>query len=127
MKNLLLIIIFFTIAFDSHAQSNWVYVTSNSKSDDFFVDRSSFQTQGDSITFWQRMNYEQRNKFGDLSAKIQYTINCRTREQIMRFSMYYDDIDNNGRLTTSGKPSNPSWEPIAPDTVSWSLYKFVCK
>jgi hypothetical protein len=121
-----LFVIFVVIAFNSYAQSNWVYVTTSNSGYDYLVDRSSFQTQGDSITFWYRTNYKQRDKFGDLSSKTQRTINCRTREAIIRFSMYYDDIDNNGQLTTSGKSSD-SWEPIPPETIVWSLYKFVCK
>ena len=123
----LLFVIFFKIAFNSNAQSNWVFVSSNTVQYDYFVYKSSFQTQGDSFTFWVRTNYQKRDKFGDLSSKIQYTINCRTREFIMRYSMYYDDKDNNGQLTTSGNPSNPSWNPVSPDSVVWSVYKFVCK
>jgi hypothetical protein len=126
MKKFLLVIIFLMITFNSYAQSNWVYVTSSSIDDDVFVDRGSIQTQGDSITFWSRMNYKQRDEFGDLSSKVQFTINCRTREVIMRFSMFYDDIDNGGKLRKSNKTSD-SWSPIAPDTVFWGLYKFVCK
>jgi hypothetical protein len=126
MKKFLLVIIFLMVTFNSYAQSNWVYVATNSSGDDYIVDRASFQTQGDSITFWYRSNYKQRTEFGDLSGKMQRTINCRTREAIMRFSMYYDDIDNGGQLTTFGKVSN-SWEPIPPGTIVWSLYKFVCK
>jgi len=119
-------LLFFLIAFNSYAQSNWVYVTSNTYGDYFFVDRDSVQMQGDSVTFWTRRNYKQRDKFGDLSSKIQLTINCRTREIIMRFSMFYDDIDNFGQLTQSRKSSD-SWAPIAPDSVNWSIYIFLCK
>ena len=127
MKKFLLVIIVLMITFNSYAQSNWVFVTSSVNEDDFFVDRGSFQTQGDSVTFWQRINYKQRSKSGDLSVKAQKTINCRTREDITRFLILYDDVNNNGRITDSFKPSNSSWDPIPPDTALWTVYKFVCK
>ena len=122
----LLFVIFFMIAFNSNAQSNWVFVSSNTVQDDYFVDKSSIQTQGNSVTFWYRSNYKQRTEFGDLSSKVQSTINCRTREIIARYSMFYDDIDNGGQLTIAKKP-NPYWAPIPPNTVVWNLYKFICK
>ena len=127
MKKFLPVIIFFMITFNSYAQNNWVYVTSNFNEDDFFVDRVSFQILGDSVTFWQRVNYKQRQESGDLSVKAQKTINCRTREAITRYILTYDDINNNGRITGSFKPQNSAWEPIPPDTVIWTVYKFVCK
>lgn len=127
MKKFLFVIIFLMITFDSHAQSNWIYVATNSLEDDYFVETASVQKQGDSITFWFRTNFKERHKTGVLSSKIQKTFNCRTREHIDRYAMFYDDLNNNGRVTISFKPGDASWEPVVPDTVLWSVYKFVCK
>ena len=115
------------ITFDSHDQSNWIYVTTNSAEDDYFVETASVQKQGDSITFWYRCNYKERSKTGVLSSKMQKTFNCRTREYIDRYAMFYDDLNNNGQVTASFKPSSSSWDPIPPDTSLWTIYKFVCK
>lgn len=108
------------------AQSNWITVALNSTGNEWFVDVNSIQRRGDLVTFWSRANFLVRDKDGDLSSKSQDTINCRTREQIIRWIMFYDDRDNMGKLTLSSE-STASWRPIAPDTISDALRLFVCK
>lgn len=120
------IAVFLLIAIEARGNSNWELVGNNTTGDMFFVDKNSYQKSGDSITFWQRDNYVERDKFGDLSSKSQLTINCRTRERIRRFLMTYDDINNQGVVTHSAV-SKDSWKPIAPDTVNWALMMHVCK
>ena len=107
--------------------SNWVYVGKASNSNTFFIDNQSISRSGDSVTFWVKTNYASRDSYGDLSSKINQTINCRTRELIHRYFMFYDDLDNKGKLTISTAPPSPTWEPIAPDTVNELLLKFVCR
>ena len=108
------------------ASSKWQYVVESNKKDMYFIDSNSYQKSGDSITFWTLTNYNERNEFGDLSDKSQNTINCRTREIILRYMMNYDDRDNKGKMTSSFAVKD-SWKPIAPDTVNWSLMRHVCK
>jgi hypothetical protein len=110
-----------------HANSNWVFIGLSVDDMKFFIDANSMQRSGDSVTFWQRVNYPQRNAYGDYSSKVQYTINCRTREIITRHLMFYDDLNNFGKLTDSFGAINQMWSPIAPDTVHWSMFKNVCK
>ena len=127
MKKILLIAVYLLINFNCYANSNWIYVAkSMDDENNFFIDINSTQKQGDSITFWILNNYKERDKFGDLSSKVQQTINCRTREIIHRYFFYYDDINNNGRLTNSNGLSS-SWYPISPDSVNWTIFKFICK
>lgn len=122
-----LFLIFFFAAINAYANSKWVYVTTDVSGNSNFIDSNSQQKSGDSITFWGRVNYKERDKFGDLSSKIQYTINCRTREIIDRHFIFYDDLNNNGKLTTNTSPTDSKWTPIPPDTIYWSMYKHVCK
>ena len=124
MKKLLFIVLMTPLLASA---SNWVYVDKNSYGDAFFVDSQSTQRSGNSVTFWEKVNYGTRGKYGDLSAKLNSTINCKTREKINRYSMFYDDLDNTGKLTTSGATTSEQWEPIAPDTITEGIMKFVCK
>ncbi len=124
--NKILALILLVASVNSHASSNWIYLTSNVHNDDFYIERNSVQKDGDSVTFWVRRNFAERAQNGDLSEKIQRTINCRRREVTLRFIHTYDDIDNAGKQTSNFKP-NASWAPIAPDTVMWSIMRFVCK
>ena len=124
MKKLLFMVLMIPLLANA---SNWVYVDKNSYGDTFFVDSQSTQRSGNSVTFWEKVNYGTRGKYGDLSAKLNSTINCKTREKINRYSMFYDDLDNTGKLTTSGATTSEQWEPIAPDTITEGIMKFVCK
>jgi hypothetical protein len=107
------------------AQSNWVYVTNSNIVGAIFVDVNSIQRSGDSVTFWEKTNLKIREN-GVLSSKGQLTINCRTRERILRWLFTYDDRDNMGKLLLSGDPRD-SWEPIPPDSVIDEIRLFVCK
>jgi len=64
-----------TVTLPSYA-ANWVLISINLDGDTFFVDKSSLQRDGDSVTFWRRTNYKERDTDGDLSSRIQTTINC---------------------------------------------------
>jgi len=41
--------------------------------------------------------------------------------------MFYDDLDNLGKLTDSFNAINPKWEPIPPDSMNEVLLRNVCK
>lgn len=125
MKNIVAISLL-SFAMSAYANSNWELVAVSSDNDKNYVDKNSYQKSGDSITFWKRTNYGKRDEFGDLSSKMQLTINCRTREIIIRYLMNYDDWDNSGKITYN-KVAKDSWSPIPPDTVNWALLKYVCK
>jgi len=108
------------------AQSNWIYIGTNRKDVTYFVDRNSIQRSGDSVTYWVKNSFPVRDPDGNLSSKIQWSINCRTREYIMRYGIFYDDLDNKGEITASGVPK-PSWRPLSPDSMMEAIYRFVCK
>ena len=106
--------------------SKWVNVA---KSDTviFYVDTQSIQKNGNTVTYWEKRNYVKRDEFGDLSSKVNLTINCRTRESQMLYLMTYDDLDNYGKVQSNFSPKNLEWRPIAPDTVSEIVMKFICR
>ena len=126
MKTFLFVVMSVIVSVNAYANSNWIYLVTSNSGTVTFIDKNSMQKSGDSITFWILDNFGQRAEYGDLSAKKQRTINCRTRETILRYIMMYDDINSTGKLTLSFVPKS-SWEPIAPDTVNWSLLEYVCK
>ena len=125
MKKVFLFFVIILSAFNTYASSQWIFITDNTVGDLFFIDANSIQKSGDSYTVWQKTNFGKRDRWGNLSSKAQKTINCRTRENTFRYLQIYDDIDNNGQLTNSIKAKD-DWYPIAPDSVDWIIYKYVC-
>ena len=124
MRKILLFSVIILSAFNIYASTKWTLI-SNTANGVLFIDASSIQKSGDSYTFWQKTNFDKRQDNGDLSSKVQRTVNCRTRESIYRYMMFYDDIDNNGKLTSSFNPKD-DWNPIPPDSVDWAIYQYVC-
>lgn len=127
MRKLVMTLVLTFISIASNANSRWIFVVESSSNDIYFIDHNSFQRNGDSVTFWFRENLNERTKSGVLSSKIQKTINCKRQEIIGRYYIFYDDVDNYGRITSSSVAIEPVWEPIPPDTVNWKLFEVVCK
>jgi len=126
MKTILLLLFLIT-PITSHA-SNWVKVATSNEGQVFLIDSESLNRSGDSVTFWGITNYGARTPQGDLSAKVQRTINCRTKELIFRYYMFYEELNGNGKLTSSSSAdAYSSWVPIAPDTMNDYLFKAVCR
>lgn len=107
--------------------SNWIRIGESTSGDKFFVDIQSISRSGNTVTYWVRTNYASRDQDGDLSSKINQTMNCATRELKSIYLMFYDDFDNQGINSSSFAARNKEWRPIAPDTVSDSIYRFLCK
>jgi hypothetical protein len=126
MKSFLILILSFISNANVYANSNWVYIGTNNDGYIFLIDKNSIQKNGDSRTYWYQTNFNNRDEYGHLSTKTQVTINCRTRENIQRYLMTYDDIKNMGKLTHSFVPKD-EWTPIAPDSISWYFFEYVCK
>ena len=125
MKRILLFSVIILSAFNIYASAQWIFIADNTDGDLFFIDANSIQKSGDSYTAWLKNNYAKRDVDGDLSSKIQRTINCRTREIINRYLIFYDDIDNTGKITSNFNGKS-GWQPIPPDSVNWIIYKYVC-
>jgi hypothetical protein len=122
--------VFFTFAFllssaAAIASSNWIVI---GKANDvtFSIDTNSQQKSGDSVTFWTMRNYAQRRNDGMLSTRDQLTINCRTRDSTFKYMQTFDDNNNNGKIISTYQ-ADAKWQPIAPDSIMWSYYEFVCK
>jgi hypothetical protein len=107
------------------ASSNWLVVGAAGEIV-FSIETNSIQKSGDSITFWTRRNYGTRQKDNSLSTREQITINCRVRDSTFRFFQSFDGNDNGGKVLATLE-LNSKWQPIAPDSIMWSFYEFVCK
>lgn len=123
----ILLLLFLIVPISSHA-SNWVKVATSNNGEVFLIDTESLSRSGDSVTFWGITNYGTKTPQGDLSAKVQRTIKCKTKDLIFRYYMFYDELNGNGKMTSaSSAEAYSSWVPIAPDTMNDYLFKAVCR
>ncbi len=112
----------FSIASD---KEKWVFVVKNSENN-YFVDTNSIKRNGNSVTFWKKVNLNKRDSGGSLSAKLLMTANCRTRENTVREVVTYDDEDARG-LVLVNVEIKTNWEKVDRDKLNLALYNFVCK
>jgi len=112
----------FSIASD---KENWVFVDKQSDNN-YFVDINSIKKNGNSVTFWKKMNLSKRDSSGSLSYKFLITVNCRTRENTVREVISYDDEDARG-LVIMNVEIKTNWEKVDKSKLALSLYNFICK
>ena len=105
---------------------DWKVVSGETDSEfRYFVNTSSIERKGDTVTFWIRNNYVTRGSSGELSAKNRVSINCVRSEWTFRHVSLYDDIDAEGMIVLSrDMPSD--WHSISPKTVLSASAKLVC-
>lgn len=121
---------FFTlllIASTNVLAANWVKVATSNNGDVFLVDSQSIQRKGNVVTLWLKTNNAVRSKHGDLSTKVQHSINCATRDHRVLYYFFYDDLDNMGKITDTFSTQDSTWKPIPPDSVIDLVLKYVCK
>ena len=118
--------IFILHASNVFADSVWVLASEGSNGNKVFVESNSIKKNGSLITYWNRVNLSKKTSNGTSSFKAQETINCKQKEKITRYVQSFSDLNNSGEIIASFNP-NDIWRPIAPDSVDWSLYKFICK
>jgi hypothetical protein len=120
-KSLFLLLILPTLAI----AAKWEFISASSDQA-YFLDFDSIQTGGDSVTFWVRTNYRQRDRDGALSDKVQQSINCARREFVIRYAVFYEDVHNGGKVISQERDNTGQWSPIPPDSVIDSFRKKVC-
>ena len=107
--------------------ADWVFITeSASNKDKYYIDRQSIRLMPNGYKrAWVRNDYNKPSEFGDTSSKLYYEYDCNQgRRRILSASFYKGE-----EVTTSAKPvgSNAEWSYILPDSVSESLFEFVCR
>lgn len=126
MKKILLAVVLHLTVGDSIAKSNWIYFGLSSDESKLFLEENSTHKNGDFISYWLRANLSQMDKYGHKSMKIQYKLNCKKREFTSQYYMIYNELDNKGKIQEAFRVDD-DWVPVSPDSITWNIYKFLCK
>lgn len=106
-------------------KANWNFVDKKA-GDSYFIEINSLKKTGNSVTYWMKINFNKRDKAGNLSTKLLMSVNCRTRENTVREITTYDDEDARGLITLDVRV-DANWEKVDRDKINLSQYNFVCK
>ena len=130
MRNLILIpILVFAFLFClSTKAKDWTEITKGQNGHIFFVDMESLIESKGYIFFWQLINYNDQDEYGDMSAKIYVKAECEVfKFQWLKVS-YHKMLMGKDYV----KPNNPSklvagWQLPSIGSTSYAVLDYVCK
>ena len=129
MRNLsILIILFAFLVCLSTKAKDWTKITRGQNGHIFFVDMENLDESKGFIYFWQLINYNDQDEYGDMSAKIYVKAECEVfKFQWLKVS-YHKMLMGKDYV----KPNNPSklvagWQLPSIGSTSYAVLDYVCK
>ena len=130
MRNsILIIIIIFAFLFClSTKAKDWTEITKGQNGHIFFVDMENLNDSRGYIYFWQLINYNKKDEYGDMSAKIYVKAERETFKFKWMKVSYHKMLMGKDYV----KPDNPStlvsgWQFPNTDSTSYVVLNHVCK
>ena len=129
MKKLILFLVLIFTTLNVYAK--WVFI--GSVNDVMtYVDTESYKKTGSTVRFWELYNFNEPQSINEnsqlyLSYKLKAEVNCNTEESSTLALVYYSENDGKGKVINSFHYNDKEYTHIVPDTLGYSIYKFVCK
>ena len=130
MRNsILIIILLFSSLFclDTVAR-DWTEITKGQNGHIFFVDMENLNESRGYIYFWQLINYNEQDEYGDMAAKIYVKAEC----EVFKFKWLKVSYHKMLMGKDYVKPDNPSrlvsgWQFPITGSTSYAVLDHVCK
>ena len=130
MRNSILILILlftFLVCFSTKAKE-WTKITKGQNGHIFFVNMGKLDENKGYIYFWQLINYNDQDEYGDMSAKIYVKAEC----EIFKFKWLKVSYHKMLMGKDYVKPDNPSklvsgWQFPIIGSTSYAVLDHVCK
>ena len=130
MRNLIsiLILLFLFLFCLSTKAKDWTKITKGQNGHIFFVDMESLVESKGYIYFWQLINYDDQDEYGDMSAKIYVKAEC----EVFKFKWLKVSYHKMLMGKDYVKPDNPSklvagWQFLSIGSTSYAVLDYVCK
>ena len=130
MRNsiLIIIVLFALLVCLSTKAKDWTEITKGQNGHIFFVDMEDLTESKGYIYFWQLINYNDQDEYGDRSAKIYVKAEC----EVFKFKWLKVSYHKMLMGKDSVKPTNPSklvagWQFPSIGSTSYAVLDFVCK
>ena len=130
MRNLISILILlfaFLVCLNTKAKE-WTEITKGQNGHIFFVDMENLNESKGYIYFWQLINYNDQDEYGDMSAKIYVKAEC----EVFKFKWLKVSYHKMLMGKDYVKPDNPSklvsgWQFPIIGSTSYAVLDHVCK
>ena len=130
MRNsiLIIIVLFALLVCLSTKAKDWTEITKGQNGHIFFVDMKNLYENKGYIYFWQLINYNDQDEYGDMSAKIYVKAECK----IFKFKWLKVSYHKMLMGKDYVKPDNPSklvagWQFPSIGSTSYAVLDYVCK
>ena len=130
MRNsiLILILLFAFLVCLSTKAKDWTEITKGQNGHTFFVDMEDLNESKGYIYFWQLINYNDQDEYGDMSAKIYVQAECNVFKFKWLKVSYHKMLMGKDYV----KPDNPSklvsgWQFPSIGSTSYAVLDHVCK
>ena len=124
--NFVLTLLFFALL--SEARSNWTKVTQSSNGQSFYVDMENIKEVRGFVYFWELIDYNKKDEYGDKSAKIYIEGDCiNLKFKWIKLSYHKDKMGKDYAKVQI--PSNivSDWQYPVQNSTSMAILDFVCK
>ena len=130
MRNKVLkIILLFTCVLSANALSTeWTKVTKGQNGHTFYIDMKKLSEHNGFIYFWQLINYNEKDEYGDSSAKIYVQGDCSTFKFKWLMVSYHKMMMGQDEVMLA-KPSKlvSGWQFPSAGSTSYVVLDHVCK
>jgi hypothetical protein len=127
MKKLILILLFSTVMFSSSSYAEWTKVGETASSgDSYYVELSTVKKNSGYIYYWELLDRLKPTKFGDLSTKRLYEVDCNIpRKQRTLAATYHTQPMGRGTPSTTDNITR-DWTYNPPGSVGEFVTNTVC-
>ena len=107
---------------------DWTKITKGQNGHIFFVDMENLNESRGYIYFWQLINYNEQDEYGDMAAKIYVKADC----EVFKFKWLKVSYHKMLMGKDYVKPDNPStlvsgWQFPSTGSTSYAVLDHVCK
>ena len=128
LKNNFFIIIITLFAFFKEVKAEWTMVTQSLNGLSFYVDMNNIKESKGQVYFWELIDYNKKDEYGDKSAKIYIQGDCINLKFKWLKLSYHKDEMGKGNVKIQ-PPSNlvAGWQYPKINSTSMVILDFVCK
>ena len=130
MRNpiLIIILLFYSLFCLNTIARDWTEITKGQNGHIFFVDMENLKESRGYIYFWQLINYNKQDEYGDMAAKIYVKAEC----EVFKFKWLKVSYHKMLMGKDYVKPVNPSklvagWQLPSIGSTSYVVLDYVCK
>ena len=105
---------------------DWKFVGKVSGDVELRINLNDAVREGSTVTFWTNQNFPERGRFGELSVRSKWTVNCSEKDFKLRAGTLYEERNGKGEVINVQIKPPDRWAPVSSSVVLTPLMPIVC-